>query len=77
MDRTDIEDHERTVAKIEAKLYDPADPDDPRWVYRWLVRARRHLQQRYRALERRALELKRKARKKARTRPAEPPDAGP
>jgi hypothetical protein len=67
MDRADTTEHVRSLAKVEAKLFDPADADDPRWVQRWVQRMRARLARRYRSLERRAVEQGRKARKEART----------
>lgn len=39
-----ITDLEAGIAGFEAKLADPADPDDKKWVARWLHRFRRELE---------------------------------
>lgn len=66
MDRADTTEHERSLAEVKAKLFDPTDSKDPRWVQRWLQRMRTGLTRRYRLLERRAIEQARKARNEAR-----------
>ncbi len=66
MDRADTTEHERSLAKVEAKCFDPADADDPRWMQRWVRSMRARLARRYRTLERRAVEQARKGRNEAR-----------
>ena len=68
-----IADLESQIVAVEAKLADPDDADDKKWVGRWLLRLRAELDK-----KRRGLEFKADEKAKGRTReprlPSEPLD---
>ena len=45
---------EERIAKCKSKLADPSDPDDKRWLARWLTAAERRLAMKERSLEAKA-----------------------